>query len=178
MNASNYVIQRLTYPLKWLRLRPTAIIPSKRNEDAGFDLYTTDEEIILKPHETKFFNTGLASVFDETLVGIIKERGSTGKLGLSVRSGVIDSGYRGEWKITITNLNDYPVVFTKSTSTVKEVYKLGGRRIKKVLYPLHKAIAQVVFFNLPAFESIEITEDEFKKCMSERGESGWGASGK
>ena len=177
MNANDYVIHRLTYSIKWLKIKPEAIIPSKRNEDAGFDLYTTDEEVILKPHETKFFNTGLASVFDEMLVGIIKERGSTGKLGLSVRSGVIDSGYRGEWKITITNLNDYPVVFKKSNK-VEFQYKLGGRKVKRLIYPINKAIAQVIFWNLPSVKSEEINEDEFRTCVSERGDSGWGASGK
>lgn len=165
------------YSVKWLKLRDTAIIPSKRDEDAGFDLYTTSTEITLKPHETRMFNIGLSSVFDSNLVGIVKERGSTGKLGLAIRSGVIDSGYRGEWKITITNANNYPVVFKKASNPHHE-YRWGGRKVKKLIYPLSKAIAQVIFIELPHMTSTEINEDQFRMYTSERGEGGWGSSGK
>lgn len=163
--------------IQWLKLKPTAVVPTKRAEDAGFDLYTTATETVIAPHETKLLNTGLATIFDADIVGIVKERGSTGSLGLSVRSGVIDSGYRGEWKVAITNLNNYPVVFKKASNPHHE-YRWGSRKVKKLIYPLSKAIAQVIFIELPSINSVEINEEEFRQHTSERGEGGWGSSGK
>ena len=84
------------YSLKFAKVNDKAIIPSKRREDAGYDIYTTDRDIVLQPHQTVAFHTGLVSEFSPSWVGIVKERGSTAKYGLSIRSGVIDSGYRGE----------------------------------------------------------------------------------
>ena len=81
----------------WDKLNENAKVPTKRDEDAGFDIYSDSaEDIVLKPNETKFFSTGLRSAFPSNFWIEIKERGSTGAVGLSVRSGVIDSGYRGE----------------------------------------------------------------------------------
>lgn len=64
-------------------------IPSKRDEDAGYDIYAyfTEDYIVINPHETKLINTGLISAFDEQYVAILKERGSTGTKGMGLRSG-------------------------------------------------------------------------------------------
>lgn len=153
-------------------------MPTKRKEDAGYDLYTTDEPTILKPHETRLFGTGLVSMFSDDLVGIVKERGSTGTHGIAVRSGVIDSGYRGEWKVALTNENDFPIEFSADVEKVQEIKgKLCGRT-KRLIYPLSKAIAQVVFLQLASCESGLLTDEDLKEDTSERGEGGWGASGK
>ena len=161
----------------WDKLNEKAKVPNKRDEDAGFDIYTTDDECILKPGETKFFGTGLRSAFQKEFWIEIKERGSTGAVGLSVRSGVIDSGYRGEWKIMLTNINKYPVVFSHSVDKVTYVYsKVFKKKIKKVIYPLSKAIAQAVVVPLPHISCRPW--DYSKIAASERGETGWGASGK
>ena len=162
----------------WDRLNEKAKVPNKRDEDAGFDIYTIDEGYVLKPGETKFFSTGLRSAFPENYWIEIKERGSTGAVGLSVRSGVIDSGYRGEWKIMLTNVNNYPVEFSYSVDKVTYVYgKIFKKRIKKVIYPLTKAIAQAVVIPLP---NIECKWDRamVDGTKSDRGQTGWGASGK
>ena len=161
----------------WDKLNENAKVPTKRDEDAGFDIYTTDDECVLKPGETKFFSTGLRSAFPKEFWVEIKERGSTGAVGLSVRSGVIDSGYRGEWKIMLTNVNKYPVVFSHSVDKVTYVKgKVFKNKVKKVIYPLSKAIAQAVVIPLP---HIECHPWDYSKIeVSERGETGWGASGK
>ena len=162
----------------WDKLNESAKVPTKRDEDAGFDIYTTDDECILKPGETKFFSTGLRSAFPKEFWIEIKERGSTGAVGLSVRSGVIDSGYRGEWKIMLTNVNKYPVVFSHSVDKVTYVKsKIFKNKVKKVIYPLSKAIAQAVVIPLPNIQC------KWDKAMvdgtqSDRGQTGWGASGK
>lgn len=161
----------------WDKLNESAKVPTKRDEDAGFDIYTTDSECVLKPGETKFFSTGLRSAFPKEFWVEIKERGSTGAVGLSVRSGVIDSGYRGEWKIMLTNVNKYPVVFSHSVDKVTYVKgKVFKSKIKKVIYPLSKAIAQAVVIPLPHIECRPW--DETQVAASERGQTGWGASGK
>ena len=41
------------------------------------------------------------------------ELGSTGTRGISQRCGVIDSGFRSEWMIPLTNLNKKPLVLVK-----------------------------------------------------------------
>lgn len=162
----------------WDLLNLMAKMPTKRNEDAGFDIYSDSaEDIVLKPSETKFFSTGLRSAFPSNFWVEIKERGSTGAVGLSVRSGVIDSGYRGEWKIMLTNVNKYPVVFSHSVDKVTYVYgKIFKNKIKKVIYPLSKAIAQAVVIPLPHIECRPW--DSSRVAASERGQTGWGASGK
>ena len=161
----------------WSTIDKQVKVPSKRSEDAGLDIYTTELPCTLKPGETKFFTTGLRSIFPENYWVEIKERGSTGAIGLSVRSGVIDSGYRGEWKILLTNVNKFPVEFSHEVNKITYVYgKIFKKRIKKVIYPLGKAIAQAVVIPLP-----NITSERYNNILtsdSQRGEGGWGSSGK
>ena len=162
----------------WDLLESRAKLPTKRKEDAGFDIYTTELNAVLKPGETKFFSTGLRSAFPSNYWIEIKERGSTGAVGLSVRSGVIDSGYRGEWKIMLTNVNNYPVEFSYDVDKVTYVYgKIRKNKIKKVIYPLSKAIAQAVVIPLPYIEC-SWDRSMVDQYQSERGQTGWGASGK
>ena len=93
--------------LYWAKVRPHAVIPTKRIEDAGYDLYPCFDEDFLEigPWETKLVPLGVASAFDSNYVMILKERGSTGTRGIAQRCGVIDSGYRGEYMAPVTNLN-------------------------------------------------------------------------
>lgn len=103
-----------TNSLFFAKVKPNAIIPSKRNEDAGYDIYPCFDEkfIIILPHETKLIPTGIASAFSDDYYIQIQERGSTGAKGIKYGAGVIDSGYRGEWFIPITNSNDVPIVIS------------------------------------------------------------------
>ena len=177
-DLNQIVFENSNLIIYWDLLTLRAIMPTKRKEDAGFDIYTIENEAILKPGETKFFSTGLRSAFPGNYWIEIKERGSTGAVGLSVRSGVIDSGYRGEWKIMLTNVNNYPVEFSYNVDKVTYVYgKIFKKRIKKVIYPLTKAIAQAVVIPLP---NIECKWDRamVDGTKSDRGQTGWGASGK
>lgn len=163
----------------WHKMYDAARIPTKREEDAGFDIYTISGSCVLKPFETRKFKTGIRSAFSKDFWMEVKERGSTGSIGLSVRSGVIDSGYRGEWIIVLTNLNPFPIEFSSSATEVKtEVWDwwfLKGKT-KKIIYPLSKAIAQAVLVPLPKISCKPW--DEEKIAESERGDTGFGASGK
>ena len=179
LDLNQIVFENNNLIIYWDKLNERAKLPSKRDEDAGFDIYSDSmENIILKPNETKFFTTGLRSAFPSNYWIEIKERGSTGAVGLSVRSGVIDSGYRGEWKIMLTNVNKYPVEFSHDIDKVTYIKgKIFKNKIKKVIYPLTKAIAQAVVIPLPTIQCY-CDKDMVDGAKSNRGETGWGASGK
>ena len=101
--------------VKFARVRPTAVIPTKRDEDAGFDIYADfeDDFIIIDPHTTTLIPTGIASACDADYCFILKERGSTGSKGIAQRCGVIDSGYRNEWFVPITNTTNKKIAIVK-----------------------------------------------------------------
>ncbi len=103
--------------LLWAKVKPDAIIPTKRDEDAGYDIYPCFEEdyIVIPPHETKMIPTGIASAFSDDYVAVLKERGSTGTKGIAQRCGVIDSGFRNEWICPITNTTDRNMIISKIT---------------------------------------------------------------
>ncbi len=157
--------------LYWAKVKEGAKIPSKRVEDAGYDLYPCFEEDYLEiaPHETKLVPLGVASAFDSEFVMILKERGSTGTKGIAQRSGVIDSGYRGEYMAPITNLNTRPLVIKKENVEYTK---------DAIVYPYEKAICQGVLLRMPQLECEEIGLDELQAISSERMAGKLGSSGK
>lgn len=126
------------------------------------------------PHETRMVPTGLVSAFDKSYQVFIKERGSTGTKGIGQRAGVIDSGYRGEWLIPVTNHNDKPLLITKETrpsaiDVLEDDY---------IVYPFSKAICQAAVVPVPPVRVEEVSVDEIRSIGSERGEGRLGSSGK
>ena len=78
----------------------------------------------------------------------------------------------------LTNVNKYPVEFSHSVDKVTYIKgKIFKNRIKKVIYPLTKAIAQAVVIPLPTIQCY-CDKDMVDGAKSNRGETGWGASGK
>ena len=154
------------------KVKEEAIIPSKRIEDGAFDLYACfeDDYLLLDPHETKLVPTGVASAFSADYVAVIKERGSTGTKGIGQRCGVIDSGYRGEWFIPITNHNLKALVIAKE--------KVAKHFEQAIVYPYEKAIAQCLMVVVPKLQICEITQEALLKFESERGAGALGSSGK
>ena len=152
------------------------IIPTKRVEDAGFDIYANFDEqfIIINPHETKMIPTNLASAFSNKYVVILKERGSTGSKGIAQRCGVIDSGYRGEYFIPLTNTNDKPLVILKDVSEAS----LASLEDDYIVYPYSKAICQAILVPVPEITIEELSYNDLLKFESERGTGCLGASGK
>ena len=160
----------------WAKIKPAAIIPSKREEDAGYDIYACFEEdkIVINTHETVMIPTGIASAFSPSFVAILKERGSTGTKGIGQRAGIIDSGYRGEWLVPLTNHNNDVLIIAKNPE--KEASRNTGNPV--IIYPASKAICQALFLPLPSLISEEISYDELLKITSERGNGRLGSSGK
>ena len=154
------------------KLRPDAVIPTKRPEDAGYDIYAVldDKDIFIMPHETVKIPTGIVSAFSPKYVAILKERSSTGSRGLEQRCGVFDSGYRGEWFVPVTNGTDRRIVITNNPSDYLETMW--------VAFPATKAIAQAVLVNIPNTTSREVSVEEINSVESERGTGGFGSTGK
>ena len=163
--------------LYWAKVKENAIIPTKREEDAGYDLYPCFEEEYLEilPLHTKLVPLGVASAFDSDYVMLLKERGSTGTKGMAQRAGVIDSGYRGEYMAPVTNVNHKPLCIVK-----KEVLETWdeNQKEKYILYPYEKAVCQGVLLKMPQLESETLSYDELKKIASLRNDGRLGSSGK
>ena len=177
----------------WAKIRPEAVIPTKRDEDAGFDLYACfyEDYLVINSGETKFIGLGVASAFPENYVVFLKERGSTAKYGLSIRSGVIDSGYRGEYVLAITNVGNQSVVIYNTqwyshdednglimTDKDGELIKHVQFQYPSLFYPASKAICQAVLLPLPKLQSREVSYEELTEIKSERGTGLMGSSGK
>lgn len=159
----------------WAKVRPDAVIPTKRDEDAGYDIYAnfSENELIISPFSTELVPTGIASRLSENLYFQIEERGSTGSKGIKKSAGVIDGNYNGEWFVAITNCNNKPLVITKEeesfTKYLEEDY---------IVYPYSKAIAQAVLHTVPVATTQEITYEELKALPTNRGNGALGSSGK
>lgn len=156
------------------KMREGAILPSKREEDGAFDVYACFDEayIVIEPNTTKMIPTGLASAFSTDYVAILKERGSTGTKGMGQRAGVVDSGYRGEWFVPITNHNSQPLVIMKSDCKEQDLFK------EAIIYPYEKAISQCIMVEVPKLSTVEVSYETLLTFESERGTGRLGSSGK
>ncbi|PIT97989.1 MAG: dUTP diphosphatase [Candidatus Andersenbacteria bacterium CG10_big_fil_rev_8_21_14_0_10_54_11] len=133
------------------KLTANAKLPVKDNPaDAGIDVFT-NESYVLRPGEVHAFTTGISVEFPEGYAALIWDRSGLGSKGIHRLAGVIDSGYRGEWKIVLINLSGAPYEVTAGDK-----------------------IAQCV---LQKFEPVEIIETA-ELAVSARGEKGFGSSGR
>lgn len=169
--------------IKFAKVHPNAIIPSKRDEDMGFDIYACFDEdyMVINPHETKLIPTGIASACDSDYGFLIFERGSTGSKGIARRCGVIDSGYRNEWFIGLTNTTNKVMYISKLSEeeTYDRYYDDYPWLEEDILvYPYSKAIAQALVVPVPKVKTNEISYDELKEIKSERGMGALGSSNK
>lgn len=158
--------------LYFAKVRPEAIIPTKTDENAGYDIYAcTDQDIVLEPHETKLIPTGIAAAVSKDYYLQIEERGSTGSKGIKRSAGVVDSGYRGEIFVAITNASDRPLVICQNEM---DTVNIPEARV----YPLTKAIAQLIVHRVPKMNVKEIQYDDLIKIESDRGAGALGSSNK
>ena len=177
--------------IKFAKVRRDAIIPSKRDEDMGFDIYACFDEdyIIIEPQETKLIPTGIASACESNYGFVLRERGSTGSKGIALRAGVIDSGYRNEWFVGLTNTTnkwliisrvDKEYIIKDKTVGLDEIMTDYIARCVEdaIIYPYSKAIAQALVIPVPKIEVEEIDYDELKNIESERGMGALGSSDK
>ncbi len=188
--------------VKFAKVKENAIIPTKTDENMGYDIYACfDEDYIeIRPHQTKLIPTGIASCCSDDYGFIIKERGSIGSQGIAVRCGVIDSGFRGEWFIALTNTTIETIRITKKVDKVQQGVAYSGKEEKYYfgvnknidltkddpfvygeilkLYPYNKAIAQAILVPVPKVKVEKVTYDELKAIKSDRMNGQLGSSGK
>lgn len=162
------------------KVKENAVIPSKERENAGYDLYACfDEDFMeIKPHETKAVPTGVAWASSPDYYLQIEERSSTGIKGIKKSAGVVDSGYRGEILVAITNSTNKTLLFSKLDAEKLSTSYPQFNEQKSIIYPYSKAIAQGVIHRVYEFDIQEISYDELLKMESKRGTGKFGSSNK
>lgn len=160
-------------------LREGAKVPSKREEDAAYDIYglPEDEFVLLRPGDLYLMPTGFAMEIPKHWVLYIAERGSSGSKGFAKRCGVVDSGYRGEVFVVLNNTSNKPIVYAKEESESYNKFLEENNLTKEevVFYPHKKGIAQGMLLPVGHTE-VEVVQE--LDDTSERGEGKLGSSGK
>lgn len=142
--------------VQFKRLSETATIPEyKTPGSAGFDLSPdVTEPFTLQPNEVKLVGTGLAFfIQDPRYVGLLTPRSGSGHskgLILGNSTGVIDSDYQGELKISLWN-----------RSTVPQTINPGDRVAQLLIVP----VQQVTLVEVDGF------------IETQRGTGGYGSTG-
>ena len=153
------------------RCRENARIPVYANpEDAGMDIYAADE-CMIRPGETVLVPTGLKVAIPEGYEIQIRPRSGISlrtKLRLSNSPGTIDSGYRDEICIIMSNLSD-PGEADKIKTLEKGSGGHGTYRISS-----GDRIAQMVISRVPMIDFSEI--DSVEDIGMNRG-GGFGSTG-
>jgi dUTP pyrophosphatase len=147
------LIDGLAVTVKVKKLSPEAQIPKTANPgDVAFDLFSIiDYE--LKPGNRYAIPTGIAVEIPIGYEGQVRPRSGLGlKYGLTVINapGTIDSGYRGEIRVTLLNLGNEPFQVRK-----------------------RMRIAQLAIRPVPKVQFLEVDE----LSDTERGEEGFGSTG-
>lgn len=158
--------------VKIKKINPNAVIPSyAKAGDAGLDLTATS--ISYDEYGNICYGTGLAFEIPEGYVGLIFPRSSICKeqLLLSNAVGVIDSGYRGE-----VSFKFKPSMALDENQCVKtDKDRLWSVAIRQNnIYGVGDRIGQMIIMPYPQIEFEEVEE----LSETERGEGGYGSSGK
>jgi dUTP pyrophosphatase len=111
--------------LKIKKLHPNAVIPKYAHfDDAGFDLFAI-EDTLVKVGDRIPVKTGLAMEIPTGYVGLVWDKsGLAVNHGIKTIAGVVDSTYRGEVMIAVTNISTKDYLFEKG-------HKIGQMLIQK-----------------------------------------------
>ncbi len=158
--------------VKIKKMHPDAVIPKyAKVGDAGLDLTATS--MYYDEYGNICYGTGLAFEIPEGYVGLIFPRSSICKeqLLLSNAVGVIDSGYRGE-----VSFKFKPSMALDNRQCVKaDAEKLWSIAVRQNdIYKVGDRIGQMIIMPYPSVEFEEVEE----LSETERGEGGYGSSGK
>ena len=158
--------------IKFARKDSSVKFPTKRDEDGCYDVYAhITEDLIIPSHTNELVPTGLYSAFDKKYRIAVRERGSNTKANMIVMAGQIDSGYRGEWFVSIYNGCNKDIVLSND---VDRVFDNGNA----IYVPTSKAIAQFAVEYVPVVNLSEISVEEIQEIDSERGIGALGSSNK
>ena len=149
--------------VKIKKLYKDSMLPTKAHTtDAGYDLYAHSKSY--DDDGNVVYGSGVAMEIPQGYVGLVFPRSSNAKkdLILSNSVGVIDSGFRGEilFKFKPSNVIEKPDLAYIPESISK--YEIGER------------IGQIIIMPYPEIEFVEVDE----LSDSERGDGGYGSSGK
>jgi deoxyuridine 5'-triphosphate nucleotidohydrolase len=152
------------------------IIPSKEDENAGYDLYAhLDDDVSefeILPHQTSKIGTKVAVALPEEYEIKLTDRSSVGGLGIHIAGGLIDSGYRGEIAVQLTNTSNKSFIISKLVDRVTIM-------VDTIYYPYSKAITQMCLHKVHnELKSNVISYEELAKIPSKRGTGGFGSTGK
>ncbi len=138
--------------VKIKKINNDAKIPTYAHEgDAGMDIYSV-ENVVMKSGAHAKIHTGIAIEIPIGFVGLVWDKsGISMNHGLKTLGGVIDTGYRGEVVIGVVNLS-------KEDYVVEAGHKIAQILIQKVESPEVKEVKEL--------------------NNSERGEKGFGSTGK
>lgn len=138
--------------MKFLKTHSDALLPVKNHkDDAGWDVFSV-EEVVIPANSRNVVPVGLKLAYLEPgyWIKVCSRSGLSFKQGILAHPGVIDNGYRGDLGVLLYNL-----------SKVDYTVKKGDR------------VAQLVLqFN------IDIEAEWGNVEETERGEKGFGSSGK
>ncbi|MDV3426162.1 MAG: deoxyuridine 5'-triphosphate nucleotidohydrolase [Bacillota bacterium] len=189
--------------LLFAKIEENAIIPTKREEDAGYDVYTCETDtIVVKPCSVRMINTGLAIACNKAYFPKFFDKGGMDSKGIVVGAGVGDSGYRDKYFVPLNNINEdkWLIITNQSEKEIKtstcfdlkenkliddiipdKISVIDDRYVNKkncIIKYINKAFAQFVVLPVPALETKEVTYDKLLQYKSERGLGKLGSSGK
>lgn len=145
--------------LEVFKLDKTATTPTRNNpNDAGVDIFS-NADVFIPVGKTVKVPTGVAMRVANGYVGKIEDRSSMGARGIRTGAGIIDAGFSGEISIVLHNLNN-----TESSHNGERGYLV--RKGDK--------IAQMLIVHVYTPVVAEVSD----LWISERGNSGFGSSGR
>ena len=157
--------------VKIKKLYKDSILPTKAHAtDAGYDLYAHSKSY--DDDGNVVYGSGVAMEIPQGYVGLVFPRSSNAKkdLILSNSVGVIDSGYRGEISFKFKkNLKLRIEYGTMGFGNEIELVKGGYKE-----YSVGERVGQIIIMPYPEIEFVEVEE----LSDSERGDGGYGSSGK
>jgi len=106
---------------------------------------------ILYPGESHTFHTGIMVATPDNYGFLLRDRSSIGVKDITVTAGVIEGTYRGEWLIHLTNIGRY-----------SHTFQPGDKIIQAIL-------TEIIPGEVEEVDSLPV---------SDRGNKGWGSSGK
>lgn len=164
--------------VKIKKVTESAVLPTKAHAtDAGYDLYADSMDYDASGNTV--YGTGVAVEIPQGYVGLVFPRSSIAKkdLLLSNAVGVVDSGYRGEImaKFKPTHISANPIkLWWQLCVKRKHTLDFNTLSIHRDEYKLGERIAQLIIMPYPEIEFEEVDE----LSDSDRGEGGYGSSGK
>lgn len=161
--------------VKIKKLNPDAVIPTySKNGDAGMDLVAISRKVGGDGSDYIEYGTGISVEIPEGYVGLLFPRSSNSNKNLTLTNsvGVIDSGYRGEVKLRFKLDTTYQDLLLLDGPNA--FCSLFGVTCKQSIYEVNDRVGQLIILPYPKIEFEEVEE----LSETERGEGGYGSSGK